>query len=278
MPSGPVAAAIVLALAVLVGGVYLFMELRHHGRGHARERERDGARLPLFGTEGRMDGARESVAPSRPFPLPRAPGRTAPPGMTPAAPTPNGRNGSAAHLGFAPPPAYGDDELAASMRPTPVRPHTAIGEVPGAQPVTSSFAPPPLDAPLADAMHAGETFRFAIPDEGTLQFLPGRLEVVSGPDRGREVRFVRSGPGDQEITFGRSEGPPYRHVQLMARTVSRQHASMTLADGHWSLKNLSATNPVLLNGRALEAGEVAPLLVAGDRIEMGELVFVFHER
>jgi hypothetical protein len=128
-------------------------------------------------------------------------------------------------------------------------------------------------------MHHGESLRFAIPDEGTLQFLPGRLEVVSGPDQGREVRFVRTGPGDGlEISFGRSEGPPYRHVQLMARTVSRQHAAMMLADGHWGLRNLSATNPVLLNGRALEAGEIAPLLVEGDRIEMGEVVFVFHER
>ena len=64
----------------------------------------------------------------------------------------------------------------------------------------------------------------------------------------------------------------------MARTVSRQHAAMSLIDGHWQLKNLSATNPVLLNGRSLEAGEVAPLLVEGDRIEMGEVVFCFHER
>jgi pSer/pThr/pTyr-binding forkhead associated (FHA) protein len=133
--------------------------------------------------------------------------------------------------------------------------------------------------PSDGAMHDGETVRFSIPDEGTLQFLPGRLEIFSGPDKGRDVRFVRTG-GERhpEITFGRSEGPPYRHVQLMARTVSRQHATMSLVDGHWELKNMSATNPVLLNGRSLAAGEVAPLLVDGDRIEMGEIVFLFHDR
>ncbi|MGZ8379562.1 MAG: FHA domain-containing protein, partial [Gemmatirosa sp.] len=146
-------------------------------------------------------------------------------------------------------------------------------------------APPVQVAPGASApprderFHDGETIRFTLPDEGTLQFLPGRLEVVGGPDRGREVRFVRTAGDDRiEVTFGRSEGPPYRHVQLMARTVSRQHAAMQLIDGHWELKNVSATNPVLLNGRPLEAGEVAPLLVEGDRIEMGEVIFCFHER
>jgi hypothetical protein len=125
----------------------------------------------------------------------------------------------------------------------------------------------------------GETLRFAVPTDGTLQFLPGRLEVIAGPDTGREVRFVRM-PGDTdiEVTFGRAEGAAYRHVQLHARTVSRQHAMMSLIDEHWALRNLSTTNPVVLNGRVLAHGEVAPLLVEGDRIEMGEVVFLFHER
>jgi len=35
---------------------------------------------------------------------------------------------------------------------------------------------------------------------------------------------------------------------------------------------------VLLNGRALAPDEIAPLLVEGDRIEMGEVVFTFHGR
>lgn len=139
-------------------------------------------------------------------------------------------------------------------------------------------APTPLPAVEA-AMAEGETVRFAIPEEGTLQFLPGRLAIVAGPDAGREIRLVRTpGIDPPEISFGRSEGPAYGHVQLLARTVSRRHAQMTLTDGHWSLQNLSATNPVVLNGRPLAPGEIAPLLVEGDRIEMGEVVFQFLER
>jgi hypothetical protein len=135
--------------------------------------------------------------------------------------------------------------------------------------------------PGEGALVSGETLRFAVADEGTLRFLPGRLEVSAGPDAGREVRFVAPPGGSEgpvEVTFGRTEGPAYRHVQLLARTVSRRHARMQLTDDHWSLQNLSATNPVILNGRPLAADEVAPLLVDGDRIEMGEVVFVFHAR
>ena len=276
MPSGPVAAAIVLALAVLVGGVYLFFELRHHAGARGLDKQRDGARLPLFGTDGVVDRTPGDAPARKLSPVVSARPRPVPP-PEPAPAAGNGANGKYApppDRGYAPPEPRPTPALA--DRPTPPRP----SPVPRARP---SFAEAPSGqasaAAVAEAMHHGESLRFAIPDEGPLQFLPGRLEVVSGPDKGREVRFVRTGPGDGlEISFGRSEGPPYRHVQLMARTVSRQHAAMMLADGHWGLRNMSATNPVLLNGRALEAGEVAPLLVEGDRIEMGEVVFVFHER
>jgi len=281
MPSGPVAAAIVLALAVLAGGVYLFFELRHHAGTRGPEKQRDGARLPLFGTDGIVDRTPGAVPARGTSPVVTARPHARRPAPAPAAS--NGTNGISGGNGkYAPPADAGyvppDSRPAPALaeRPTPPR----AMPIPRARP---SFAEAPggaaSAAAVAEAMHHGESLRFAIPDEGTLQFLPGRLEVVSGPDQGREVRFVRTGPGDGlEISFGRSEGPPYRHVQLMARTVSRQHAAMMLADGHWGLRNLSATNPVLLNGRALEAGEIAPLLVEGDRIEMGEVVFVFHER
>jgi pSer/pThr/pTyr-binding forkhead associated (FHA) protein len=122
----------------------------------------------------------------------------------------------------------------------------------------------------------GHLVRFSVPQEGTLQFLPGRLEITSGLDRGREIRFVRvPGPNGTEVTFGRSEGPAYRHIQLREATVSRSHARLRLADSRWHLLNRSATNPVLHNGRTLKDREEQPL-TDGDRIEMGEVVFVFR--
>jgi hypothetical protein len=131
--------------------------------------------------------------------------------------------------------------------------------------------------PSRSALFEGQTIKFHVPTEGTLQLLPGRLELVAGPDSGQVIRFVR-GDHDSEVTFGRSEGPPYRHVQLRVPTVSRRHARMHLERNHWLIGNLSATNPLIVNGEELRSGNPDYTLQDGDRIEMGELIFVYRER
>ncbi|MEO7360786.1 MAG: FHA domain-containing protein [Gemmatimonadaceae bacterium] len=131
---------------------------------------------------------------------------------------------------------------------------------------------------IPGSMVEGQQLRFSTPAEGTLQFLPGRLEIASGLDNGREIRFVRlPGPNGTEVTFGRNEGALYRHIQLRDQTVSREHARMALIDGHWLLTNLSKTNPVAHNGRVLGPGE-HQLLTDGDRLDMGEVIFSFRSR
>jgi hypothetical protein len=127
-------------------------------------------------------------------------------------------------------------------------------------------------------MVEGHALRFSVPAEGTLQFLPGRFEIGSGLDAGREIRFVHvPGPNGMEVTFGRSTGELYRHIQLRDKTVSRRHARMELRASRWVLRNLSATNPVVWNGREL-VGEQEQRLDDGDQIEMGEVVFTFRSR
>lgn len=131
---------------------------------------------------------------------------------------------------------------------------------------------------IGDA-YEGESLRFQRTSDPTLQFLPGRLEIIAGADHGHEIRFVRSGAASKpEITFGRSEGPAYRHVQLRQQTVSRNHARMTLDGSTWSLTNLSATNPVVVNGSEMPGEGASVVLADGDRIEMGEVAFRFRER
>jgi hypothetical protein len=135
----------------------------------------------------------------------------------------------------------------------------------------------------------GASVRYWRAADGTLQFLPGRLELAAGRDAGQEIRFVRTaGPDGTTVTFGRAEGAPYRHVQLREPTVSRSHARMSLEStpgsahpAHWRLENLSATNPVVVNGRALaaDAGAKSSVILSdGDRIEMGEVAFLFRAR
>ena len=125
----------------------------------------------------------------------------------------------------------------------------------------------------------GHSLRFHRTADGTFQLLPGSLEVVGGPDAGHEVRFVRPGPGESpDITFGRREGPPYRHVQLLEPTVSRSHARLSPERDRWRIVNLSRTNPVVINGLALDGVNSSHLLADNDLIEMGALVFRFHAR
>lgn len=113
--------------------------------------------------------------------------------------------------------------------------------------------------------------------DGTLQFLPGRLEIIEGAETGQEVRFVRTpGPDGTAVTFGRSDGPTYRHVTLNAATVSRQHARIIQEGRDWRLYNLSMTNPVVYNGRPMEVEGDSAILNDGDRVEMGEIVFRYH--
>jgi len=117
------------------------------------------------------------------------------------------------------------------------------------------------------------------PQDGTLQFLPGRLEILEGRDLGQEIRFVRlPGPAPTEVTFGRQDGVPYRHVQLHEPTVSRLHAKVTREDSAWRLTSLSHTNPVSVNGALMSSERESVLLHEGDRIEMGEVVFRFHAK
>jgi pSer/pThr/pTyr-binding forkhead associated (FHA) protein len=114
--------------------------------------------------------------------------------------------------------------------------------------------------------------------DGTLQFLPGRFEVIEGREIGQEIRFVRAAGEITEVTFGRQDGVPYKHVQLHEPTVSRLHAKMTLEDRDWRLTNLSATNPASVNGKPLPPDNGSVVLRDGDRVELGEVVFRFRAK
>ncbi len=112
--------------------------------------------------------------------------------------------------------------------------------------------------------------------EGTLQLLPGWLERKAGEAPSDEIRFVRVPGAPPEVTFGRQPGPEFRHVQLRSPAVSRLHARLILVEEGWTIRNESGTNPTLLNGKVLDSASGDSLLVEGDRIEMGDVVFVYH--
>jgi hypothetical protein len=127
-----------------------------------------------------------------------------------------------------------------------------------------------MDEPSPDA-----TVVFHRPMDEAVQILPGRLHVLSGEAAGKDFRLVSRIGEPPHIVVGRETGPPYRHITLEAPTVSRRHARMDFVDGHWTITNLSKTNPVLVNNRALLNGGTARKLANGDCIELGEVALRF---
>lgn len=171
--------------------------------------------------------------------------------------------------------------------PMPIEQHPAApAETPvGAAPAPAAPAPAAapvraaaLDVPPAPPAEATLARRGDSTLEGTVQLLPGWLEVVRGTTSGHEIRFVRVGAEEvPEITLGRSEGPEYRHIRIAENTVSRLHARMSFQDRMWRIANLSQTNPVRVNGRLLFRVDESAVLGDGDRIQLGEVELRFRE-
>jgi hypothetical protein len=135
----------------------------------------------------------------------------------------------------------------------------------------------PVDAVVDDDTPSPmETVRFYRPSEEPVQLLPGRLEVLAGTTRHREIRFVRVPGKPLHLYVGRDAGPAPQYIGLDSPTVSRRHARFAYADGRWLVKNLSHTNPLIVNDDELADIDDERPLVDGDRLELGEVVLRFH--
>lgn len=130
-------------------------------------------------------------------------------------------------------------------------------------------------APVSRESSETETVQFVRPTDDPVQLLPARLEVVSGMTPQQVIRFVRVPGRPAEMILGREEASSPQHVTLTSSTVSRRHARVTCADGRWLVTNLSRTNPVVVNDRALAEYEGPRALLDGDRIELGDVVLRF---
>jgi hypothetical protein len=125
-----------------------------------------------------------------------------------------------------------------------------------------------------------ETLKFKAPPK-TMKFVPGRLVIAAGPDQGKEFRIAgRPTPDGNVVTIGRAEVEGERafaHIQLgdTYRTVSRMQAEIIQQDQTILLKNTSETNPTMVNGDQVPAGETVEL-EDGDMIRMGELMLRYE--
>jgi hypothetical protein len=132
----------------------------------------------------------------------------------------------------------------------------------------------PRDADDDEAM----TMRFVRPSDVVVQLLPGRLEVLEGRTPHREIRFLCATGESPHVILGRRLGVTPHYIGLGSPTVSRRHARLDFADNRWIVKNLSRTNPLIINDDELSDTEPARPLADGDRLELGDVVLRFHAR
>ena len=125
------------------------------------------------------------------------------------------------------------------------------------------------------AVVADATTAFKRPRNEHVQVLPGRLQILSGDAAGKDLRLFSRAGEKPRIVVGREAGPAHRCITLRSATVSRRHARMEFIDGHWTITNLSQTNPVLVNDHALTDPSSVTTLANGDRIELGEVALRF---
>ena len=89
------------------------------------------------------------------------------------------------------------------------------------------------------------------------------LVMTKGPQAGREFRL-----NPDETTIGRAAE---NDIILDDLTVSRYHVKVRQEGEDFCLYDMAATNPTLVNGQVI----TRHLLQEGDKVEIGEMMFVF---
>lgn len=158
----------------------------------------------------------------------------------------------------------------------PLRAGPARTSAPVSRPMPSPVTRVPDQEPN-EPLSESSTVHFRRPVEHAVQLLPGRLEVLAGESRHKEIRLMRVPGKRAEVILGRDRIESPGHVALQSSTVSRRHARLAFTDGVWKVANLSQTNPVVVNDEALPAHHERAL-DDGDRLELGEVVLRFHAR
>lgn len=94
-----------------------------------------------------------------------------------------------------------------------------------------------------------------------------KLVAKEGLLKGTTLAFEK----EEEIIIGRD--PDASQFVLEDASVSRRHATIYPTPEGWTLENLSATNPILINGTEIDAPYP---LQAGDEVKIGETLFTFE--
>ena len=94
---------------------------------------------------------------------------------------------------------------------------------------------------------------------------PACLVIIAGAHVGKRLAF-----GNSPITIGRS---PTSSLVIDEQGVSRHHAAFSMHRSGYTITDLKSTNGTYVNGERMRGGE--HLLISGDRVRVGSVVFKF---
>jgi len=146
---------------------------------------------------------------------------------------------------------------------------------------TTTASTPATDVPIA--AHATVILPPQAPADVTLEYIPGKLVFVSGPDAGKAIALMgRREQGGSVMTIGRrpeSGRSRYCHLRVQdtpeLQTVGRSQAEIWYSAGRVLVKDVASVNHTEVNGVPLGSGEARELR-PGDRLKMGALEFQYN--
>lgn len=135
------------------------------------------------------------------------------------------------------------------------------------------------DRPAFSSENDFKTIKVASSPPKTMRFIPGKLEIMNGEDKGKVFKMVGYPNADGSIvTMGREPGSgerAYSHIQLKDPTVSRKQAELIYKNGKLFMKNLSEVNLSMVNGKELSANEQTELKANDSVIRTGAIEFKY---
>ncbi|MCB2221574.1 MAG: FHA domain-containing protein [Bacteroidetes bacterium] len=127
-----------------------------------------------------------------------------------------------------------------------------------------------------------KTLKFSSSDPKTMKYVPGKLEIISGEDKGRILKFFGyPTPEGSVVSVGRGKGRvegerSFARIKIDDKfmTVSREQAELIYREGKLFVRNLSNINPTEVNGIVVPEKEMIEL-EPGSVMKTGELEFKY---
>ncbi len=149
---------------------------------------------------------------------------------------------------------------------------------------------PDVDKKHPDSPEKYDTIKFSPSVPKTMRFIPGKLEVLNGPDKGKALMLAGyHTPEGSVASIGRDyqeweshsalQGDrKFAHIRIRddSRTLSRMQAEFIYRDGKLYLKNLGSINPSQVDGNNVQVNELAEIK-DGSKIQAGYIEFRYHQ-